>query len=111
MLSSVNEDLVAQGGRLTMALPVPVVSPEAGIKNIIKATPGRLCKVLVTAAGTGTGEVLFYDNELGNAAGTVIGVVPATVAVGTVYEFNLPAAKGITCINVENGPSLTVSYN
>lgn len=53
--------------------------------------------------------MLIYDNATTNS-GTVIGYIPATVTVGTPYVFNMPAANGITAVNVANGPVLTVSY-
>jgi hypothetical protein len=64
--------------------------------------------VLVTTAGTGTGNVLFYDNATTNS-GTVVGVVPATIAIGTYYTFDMPVANGVVVQNVANGPVLTVS--
>lgn len=73
----------------------------------IKGTSGRLCRVLVTALGTGV--CTFYDNASA-ASGTVIGVVPASAAVGTVYQFEMPAASGIFYSNAASGPALTVSY-
>lgn len=83
--------------------------PTGTGNTVVKAKEGRLCKVLVTAAGTGTGNVLFYDNATTNS-GTVIGIVPATIAIGTVYTFDMPAGNGIVATNVANGPVLTVSY-
>ncbi len=81
----------------------------AGSGNtVLKASSGRLCRVLVTAAGTGTGNVLFYDNATTNN-GTVIGILPANAAIGTVYVFEMPAANGIVVANISNGPALTVS--
>lgn len=91
------------GGAATAAVPT-----GAG-NTVVKASAGRLCRVLVTTAGTGAGSVLIYDNASTNS-GTVIGVIPATVAVGTYYTFDLPAANGITAENVASGPVLTVSY-
>ena len=34
----------------------------------------------------------------------------ATIDVGTMYIFNMPASNGITVVNVASGPVLTVSY-
>jgi hypothetical protein len=82
---------------------------SAAANTVIKAGPGRLLRVLVTTAGTGTGNVLFYDNATTNS-GTVIGMIPATIAIGTAYLFSMPAALGITCQNVASGPVLTVNF-
>lgn len=95
------EKWVTAGGAQTAVVP-------AGVGTVaIKAQGGRLCRVLVTA--TGTGVCTFYDNASG-ASGTVIGVVPASAAVGTVYQFDMPAANGIFASNAASGPALTVSY-
>jgi hypothetical protein len=82
----------------------------AGAGNtVVSANGGRLCRVLVTTAGTGAGNVPIYDNATTNS-GTIIGQIPATIAVNTYYTFDMPAANGITVANVANGPALTVSY-
>ena len=87
------------------------VSVPTGVGNtVIKPRSGQLRRVLVTTAGTGAGQVNFYDNATTNS-GTVIGSIPATVAVGTFYIFDMPAALGITVANVANGPVLTVSFD
>jgi hypothetical protein len=94
----------SQGGGATTASV-----PTGAANTIVKNAPGRLCRVLVTTAGTGSGSVLIYDNASTNS-GTVIGVIPATIVIGTFYTFDMPAANGITVANVANGPVLTVSY-
>ena len=94
----------AQGGGGTTG-----TVPTGAANTVLKAAAGRLCRVLVTTAGSGTGSVLIFDSATTNS-GTVIGVIPATVAVGTYYTFDLPAANGITVQNVASGPALTVSY-
>lgn len=93
---------VNPGGAQTAAFAAAAGGPA-------KASRGRLCRVLVTAAGTGSGSVLIYDNASA-ASGTIIGALPATVAAGTVYDFDMPAASGIFVVNQTNGPALTVSY-
>jgi hypothetical protein len=72
------------------------------------STPGRILSVLVTTAGTGTGQVLFYDNAAAGS-GTIIAAIPATVAAGAFYAFGMPAAFGVVAVNPANGPALTVS--
>lgn len=97
--------------------PLPVqggggttTSVAAGAANtIVKGSPGRLCRILVTTAGSGTGNVLIFDNATTNS-GTVIGMVPATIAIGTFYIFDMPATAGITVQNVSSGPVLTISW-
>lgn len=93
----------AGGGKATLSVPAGAAN------NVVSASAGRLCSCLVTTAGTGTGSVLIYDNATTNS-GTVVGVIPATIALGTTYNFNMPTANGIVVTNVANGPVLTVSY-
>lgn len=106
-----NVAVVGVGGELSAGLggKATAAVPTGAANTVVKAAAGRLCRVLVTAAGTGAGSVLIYDNATTNS-GTVIGVIPATVAVGTYYTFDLPAANGITVANVASGPALTVGY-
>jgi hypothetical protein len=93
------------GGSLTASIPA---TPTGNV--VIKGAPGRLCRVLVTTAGTGSGNVLFYDNATTNS-GTVVGAIPATVSVtGTPYMLDMPCANGIVAVQVSSGPVLTVSY-
>lgn len=84
--------------------------PTGSGNTVVSPGPGRLARVLVTTAGTGSGDALIYDNATTNS-GTVIGVIPATIAIGTYYVFEMPAANGITVANVANGPVLTVGYS
>jgi len=83
--------------------------PSGAANTVVSAAAGKLARVLVTTAGTGTGGVLIYDNATTNS-GTVVGYVPANITVGTYYTFDMPCANGITAVNVANGPVLTVSY-
>lgn len=95
--------IVGVGGQATAA-----VAGGAG-NTVVSASPGRLCRVLVTTAGAGSGSVLIYDNA-SEASGTVLGVISAAAAVGGVSVFDMPAANGIVVANVASGPALTVSY-
>lgn len=92
----------AIGGQQTVAIAA------AGSANI-KTTPGRLCNVLITTAGTVP--ITFYDNALGNSTGTIIGVTPATSPIATIYSFNIPAALGISAVGGAGSPAVTVGYN
>lgn len=85
------------------------VATGAGNTTILDQS-GRLREVLVTTAGTGSGNVEIYDNASA-ATGTLIGLIPATVDAGTSYTFMMPAAFGITVKNVSNGPVLTISVS
>lgn len=92
---------LAPGGELLF----PITAGATGAQ-IVKSSPGRLCRVVVTA--TGTGAVSIYDNASA-ASGTVIGVIPASAAVG-VYDFQMPARNGITIGGAASNPAMTVGY-
>jgi hypothetical protein len=83
---------------------------SAAANTVLVVGQGRLCSVIVTTAGTGTGNVLFFDSATTNS-GTIVGVLPATIAVGTLYLFNFPVQLGLVCQNVASGPILTVSWH
>ena len=92
---------VTSGG----SVATPVAASKAS-DTIIKAIPGRLCRVLVTT--TGTNAMLLYDNASGHI-GTIIGALPASPAVGNVYDFQMPAMAGITVEGDANNPGVTIS--
>lgn len=72
---------------------------------VVKAAPGRLARVVVTASGA----VTFYDNASA-AFGTILFATPASPAVGTVYDVSMPAANGITASAAASSSAVTVLY-
>lgn len=97
----INENLSTVGGQFSQA-----VASGAGTVAI-KGAPGRLCRVSITVAGTVS--VTFFDNTA--ASGTILWVSPATTALGTVYDIQMPAQVGITCSNPASGPGITLSWD
>ena len=93
---------VSSGGAQTIAIPSGTATD-----TVVKAAGGRLCRVLVTA--TNSNAMLIFDNASGHT-GTTIGAVPANAAVGSVYDFQLPAANGITVQGNANNPGVTIGY-
>jgi len=93
---------VSTGGRSTVA-----VAASTAVNTVVKGTPGRLARVLVTA--TGTASLMIYDNATTNS-GTIIGILPASPTVGAVYDFGLPAANGITVGGSSTNPGVTISF-
>jgi hypothetical protein len=82
--------------------------------TVIKASAGRLSRVLITTAGT-TGTETFYDNASA-CSGTVIGIIPGTTALATAvagaapYLFDMFAANGITGCGGAGSPGVSVGY-
>lgn len=77
--------------------------------TVIKATPGRLGRVSVTTAST-TGVLTIYDNA-STGSGTVLAAIPTNAAIGTSFDFQMPAANGITAVGAANSAGVTVSYS
>jgi hypothetical protein len=100
-------------------MPAPYVAPvENGIQTAaiaggvtgdttIKTGSGYLGRVLVTSTN-GAAAINIYDGT--TATGTIIGVIAASAAVGTVATFGMPCAFGITVKGAATNGALTVSY-
>ncbi len=93
----------SEGGTVTVA-----VAAGTAADTVVKAAPGRLCRILVTATGTNPLQV-FDSATVGS--GTVIGCLPASPVVGTTYTFNFPATAGITVKGSATNPGVTISYS
>lgn len=94
---------VASGGSLIAS----VTAQTAGAAAVVTGS-GRLCRIITTSAATAG--ILFYDSTT-QAAGTVIGAVPAGAAVGTMYSPELPFANGVYPAGAINTPACTVGYD
>lgn len=98
-----------QGAALTTSGGVTTVAITSGFATdtVVKATPGRLCRVLVTT--TNTNPMVIWDNASGHT-GTIIGAFAASPTVGTVASFEMPAANGITVQGNAANPAVTISF-
>lgn len=92
------------GGDLTVALTNAQVI--AGVPAIRSAGGGRLCKVLVTTL-IGANQITFFDSL--TATGTIIGIVPANSAVGTLITFDMPYSIGLSTGAAAGGGAVTIS--
>jgi hypothetical protein len=75
--------------------------------TVISAASGFLVNALVTAAGTNA--MAIYDNATTHS-GTIVGYIPANAAAGSVYQFQMPVASGITVYGNANNPAVTIGY-
>lgn len=98
-----NGNVAIPGGSATTA-----IAASKSANTVVKAAAGRLCRVLVTTAGTVT-TVSIFDNATTNS-GTIIGTFPGAATAGTTYDFEMPAANGITVGGSATNPAITVSY-
>lgn len=73
----------------------------------VKNAPGRVVNALVTTAGTGGDNATVTDGP----SGTVLAVILGSAAVGTQVTIGMPAAVGITVVNVGSGPAFTLGYS
>lgn len=94
--------LVTDGG-----ITVATVTAQTAGAAALKTSSGRICKIIVTS--TATAAIFLYDST-NAASGTVIGAVPASTAIGTMFSPNIPFTNGIFPAGAVNTPSLTVSY-
>jgi len=100
------QDYTAGGGVQTLAVPGGGTSAAA---QLIKKGPGRLQNIVVTALASSAGWTL-YDGT--SAAGTIIGIVPATATKGLVIQLNMPVVFGIYASpDSSAAPPFTVSFN
>jgi hypothetical protein len=75
--------------------------------SVIKAGPGRVCKVIVNTAGTGPGQVNDCLTTGAVAASNLVAVIPNTVGV---YAIDFPFAVGIV-LTVGTGQVVSISFD
>lgn len=89
--AATHESLVSFGG--TKNTPLTAAQIAAGI-TVIKAAPGRLCRIVVTTTTTAAQNITFFDNASA-ASGTVLAVVPGGSTQGTIIDLQVPAQNGL----------------
>jgi len=82
---------------------------------VIKATPGRLGKLLVVSGGTASnGSFVFNDCATTGAAAAAneIFAIPSGAAAGTVYDLQWPCLTGIvmSAVPTAGSPIINISY-
>lgn len=92
LFNNYNENLVSTGGNGSIAVTQAQIA--AGVV-VLKAAPGRLCRVLVTTATTAAQNITIFDNASAGS-GTIIGIIPGGATVGQFFDFAMPAFNGIT---------------
>jgi cellulase/cellobiase CelA1 len=75
--------------------------------GVVKNSAGRLLKIVVTTT-LSAAAITIYDNAAA-AAGTVLFVIPASAAAGSIYSVDLPAVNGIFASFAGTG-SVTFGY-
>ena len=100
------QDYTNGGGVSTFPLGTGISGP-----TLVSNTPGRLQSVLVTTSAAHVWT--FYDSTslVNYANGTIIGVIPASQAAGSILRFQMPVQFGIVAVPAAAGAALTVAYN
>lgn len=98
-----------------------VVSPTQSKLNItaavvVKAAPGRLCKIIVSAPGTTSGALTLNDcttTGAAAAANQIISIPFANLTAGQVISLDIPCKNGIVVSAVPGGgsPVYAVAYS
>ncbi len=83
------------------------IAAATATDTVVKAAPGKLCRVLITTSGTAAVEIFDHATA---GSGKKIGHIAANAAAGTVATFMMPAANGITVKGDANLPAMTISY-
>ncbi len=81
----------------------------AAANTVIKPGPGRICRAVVTTAGTTAFTV--FDNATTNSGTVLFAIGTVASAVGAIFDIQMPAQAGITIQNTAAGPGLTVSFD
>jgi hypothetical protein len=101
-LGLIKETLSTYGGQFSRA-----IASGAGTVTL-KAAPGRVCRIVVTVAGTVAFTV--FDNASA-ASGTVLFTSPTSTSLGSIFDLQIAAQNGITFSNPVSGPGITVSWD
>lgn len=86
--------------------PFTLAVPAGASDTVVKAKPGAVGTIVVTA--TGTTPLQVYDNAT-TGSGTIIAALPASPAIGA-YPFNIAAQNGITVKGSASNPAVLVSF-
>jgi hypothetical protein len=91
--------------------PAKAVAVAAAVTapTVVKVGKGRLGSILLSTAN-GAAAVNVYDSAAA-ASGLIIGCIPASAPIGTVVNFDMPAANGIVVGGAATNPAMTVSYS
>lgn len=103
---AIGTDTWTRGPLYTTAGGQFTVSCASAANCVVKASAGRIARLLVTVIGAGT--FTCYDNAAA-ASGTIIAVLGASAALGSVEAPDMPAVNGVFCVSATSGPVVTVS--
>jgi len=92
------------GGQKTAA----VIAGVGAADVVVTAVPGRVCKLVVTTAGTATLEL--YDHATASSGAKLVWKSVATPAVGTIYVLDIPLQYGLVAKQANGSAAITAFY-
>lgn len=95
----------ASSGVASSQASMNVAVPAGTTAQVISAVPGRVFYVLATSAGTNVTPGTLSDGS------TIIAVIPATAALGTLISLNIPFGQNLTYSCAAGGPALTIGVS
>ena len=103
-----NKNLMVSGGGASSTLNITAAA-------VIKATPGRLCKIIVIAPGS-AGNLVINDlaaTSGSTAANTVVTLAFGSMTAGQVITLDWPCAVGIavTAVPSAGSPIFSISWS
>lgn len=107
----------AIGTNLTLTAPPTTTGANPAALNttggIIEASPGRLVRVTVTTAFTGSGgNLAFYDSASGQPGTPLLTILTSAGTAGAVFPVDLPALSGITALAYQlTAGAVTAGYS
>ena len=81
--------------------------PAANGTTVVKAAPGRLCKIIVLTLAAGI--ISVFDNASA-ASGTLLYKFTTNTPIGTVVDLEIPALNGITLDMIASTPQVLVTF-
>jgi len=75
---------------------------------VVSAAPGRVCKVVIIAAGSAA--LKLYDHATATSGAKLIWASPATTVAGDQYTLDIPVANGIVALQASGSPLAAVTY-
>jgi len=89
-------------------VPAPENKSQPGIGATTQVLSGAGVVRRIVVQATGTGLLDVYDNTA--TSGTPAFSMPASVAVGTVYQLDIPIGTGTRVVVAASGPQVTLVY-
>jgi hypothetical protein len=84
-------------------------APNIGLAPVQSKHGGRLCKITIITLGSGVGAI--YDSLTASAGAAPLFTIPASAAVGTIYDIEMPFQNGLVTAQTSTSPGFVISFN